>query len=154
MTGSALSPCSDAELVARFRKAAIERAKCRYLPEGNHIYDRDMTPAYNELDARGKGSLSCLLALVDDPSPDVRLDTAILVYELDPPRCREALRSVLKERWLRPVAFALLLQKDPSFAAEYSQIARQQGHDGVVRMLGEFADGNRTGGDERQSGGA
>lgn len=141
MTTPAFAEASDAELVAHFRRWAIERGRFRALPKGNRIYELEMVPAYKALVARGADSLRGLLALVNDPNLDVRLDAAFLVYDLDPKRCREALRDVLKDKWLRLLATVLLLQKDAAFAAEFSRLASGQDHDAVERMIDAFAEG-------------
>jgi len=140
MTTRAVSELSDSELVAQFRNSAIERSKFRGLAKDNRIYEGEMAPAYEALAARGSNSLRTLLALVDDPNLDVRLDAAILVYDLDPQRCRGALRAVLKEKWLRPLATVLLLQKDPAFAAEFNRLAKAQDYDALERMIDGFAE--------------
>jgi hypothetical protein len=130
---------SDVELVAHFRRWAIERSKFRALHKGNSIYDREIAPAYTVLAARGSASLRALLSLVDDPNLSVELDAAILVYDLDPQQCREALRRVMKEEWLRPTAVVLLLQKDPAFADAFSRLARERDPEAVDQMIDAFA---------------
>ncbi|HKS88739.1 MAG TPA: hypothetical protein VJR70_04805 [Stellaceae bacterium] len=99
-----------------------------------------MVPAYQALSARGNAALRSFLALVNDPNLDVRLDAAILVYDVDPQRCRNALHDVLKTPWLRPLATVLLLQKDPAFAAEFTRLAKTGDHDAVEHMIDQFAD--------------
>jgi hypothetical protein len=140
MTQSAVAASTDTELVSRFREKTIERAKSRFLPAGNRIYDREMTPIYNALAARGTQSLRSLLSLLGDASPDVRLDAAALVYHLGPERCREVLRGLLKEKWLRPIALLLLCEKEPAVASQFSRLANEQNHEAVEHTIDEFAE--------------
>ena len=117
---------SDAEIVACFRSASLERAKCGFnAAKGNRIVDRKMTPAYDALKARGVTAVRALLALTEDPNPNVRADAASYGYDADPTRCRDVLKRLVGEPGLPgAVAVVWLVNKDLDFRTEFEEMGR------------------------------
>ena len=121
---------TDSEIVQFFRDASIARAKCGFdATAANPIYDSKIIPAYQALAARGPGAMQLLLALTDDPNPNVRMDAATLGYDADPKCCRKTLLQVKDEPGIvAALALVGLLQKDSQFAAEFEREAREKHH--------------------------
>jgi hypothetical protein len=116
MTETLSRDWSDERIVAYIREWAIERSKCGLDSEKyNRINDEHLSPAMKLLRERGPGSIAKVLPLLDDDNPDVRLAAAAFAYKIDPPRCLEVLRDLMKTPSLIGfAAYGSLWLEDPA----------------------------------------
>src|SRR5262245_6649274 len=64
---------------------------------------------------RGPGAIAKALPLLGDDNPDVRLAAAAFAYKIDPPRCLEVLRDLMKTpNMIGMLAYSSLWIEDPA----------------------------------------